>query len=72
MSGICQHAASGCDYPVGDCADLCATTDGQYADLLAHLGTCPVKSPAKREQTASQAREHLVEDLIEANGDAPW
>ena len=27
---------------------------------------------AKREQTASQAREHLVEDLIEANGEAPW
>ncbi len=51
---------------------MTSTTDNQYADLLARLGTYPVKSPARREQTTSQAREHLVEDLIEANGGAPW
>lgn len=51
---------------------MTSTTDAQYADLLAHLSTYPVKSPAKREQTASQELEHLVEDLIEANGEAPW
>jgi hypothetical protein len=72
MSGICQHAASGCDYPVGDCAGLCATTDGQYADLLARLNAMPAQQPARREQTRTQERRWLLDDLLAENGEATW
>lgn len=48
------------------------TTDTQYADLLARLHAIPAITQPKREQARQQALEHLVEDLIEANGEAPW
>lgn len=51
---------------------MTSTTDNQYADLLARLNAIPAITQPKREQTIQQEREHLVEDLIEANGEAPW
>lgn len=48
------------------------TTDKQYADLLASLKAIPSLQPAKRETTRQKDRERLVEDLIEANGEATW
>lgn len=48
------------------------TTDTQYVDLLVRLNAIPAITQPKREQTRQQEREHLVVDLIEANGEAPW
>lgn len=58
-----------------------STSDREYADLLvrlnaiptlARLGALPRLSPGRRTYTADQERQHLVEDLLEANGEAPW
>lgn len=48
------------------------TTDTQYADLLVRLSAMPAQQPARREQTRQQECVQLVEDLIEANGEAAW
>lgn len=49
-----------------------STSDREYADLLVRLNAVPAQQPARRSQTTAQAREHLVEDLLAANGEAPW
>ena len=49
-----------------------STSDREYADLLARLNAVPAPQPVRRSYTTAQAREHLVEDLLEANGEAPW
>lgn len=49
-----------------------ATTDREYADLLARLATVPAPQPARRTYTRATWRAHLVEDLTAVNGEAPW
>lgn len=48
------------------------TTDREYADLLARLQAIPARQPERRSYTQTQEREHLIEDLIEHLGEAPW
>lgn len=48
------------------------TTDKDYADTLARLYAIPATQTQRREVTQDQERAHLVEDLIEANGEATW
>lgn len=48
------------------------TTDRDYADLLARLHAIPAQQPELRTYTQDQERAHLVDDLIEINGEAPW
>lgn len=68
----CKHAASGCDYPTGQCAGLCGTTDNQYADLLVRLNAIPVIATTKREMTRQQEHKWLAEDLLAECGEATW
>ena len=49
-----------------------STTDREYADLLARLAVIPAQQPERRTHTRAQERAHLVEDLIEINGEATW
>lgn len=57
------------------------TTDKDYADLLvrlnaiptlARLGALPRLPPGRRTYTPDQERQHLIEDLLRANGEATW
>ena len=48
------------------------TTDKDYADTLARLYAIPATQPQRREGTQAKELEHLVEDLIKANGEATW
>lgn len=48
------------------------TTDREYADLLARLRAIPAQKSERRTYTQAQERQHLVEDLIAINGEAPW
>jgi hypothetical protein len=48
------------------------TTDRDYADLLARLAAVPAQQPERRTYTKPQERAHLVEDLININGEATW
>ena len=48
------------------------TTDKDYADLLARLNAIPAPQPERRTYTQAQERAQLFEDLLEANGEAPW
>lgn len=49
-----------------------ATSDKDYADLLARLQAVPTQQPERQTYTQDQQRAHLVEDLIEINGEATW
>lgn len=49
-----------------------ATSDRVYADLLARLAAVPAQQPQRPSLTQAQQREHLVEDLLAANGEATW
>lgn len=49
-----------------------ATTDKDYADLLARLNAVPAQQPEKRSLTREQARTWEFEDLLETNGEATW
>jgi hypothetical protein len=49
-----------------------ATTDREYADLLARLAAVPAPQPQRRTYTRATERKHLVEDLVAVNGEAPW
>ena len=48
------------------------TTDREYADLLTRLNAIPAQQPTRRTNTKAQERQHLVEDLINQNGEATW
>lgn len=48
------------------------TSDSDYASLLARLHAIPTAQPQRRTYTRAQEREHLIWDLIEANGEALW
>ena len=49
-----------------------STTDREYAGLLARLNAIPAQQPTRRTYTQAQERQHLVEDLINQNGEATW
>lgn len=60
---------------------MTSTTDKDYADLLARLyaiptlarlGKLPRLAPGRRTYTQDQERQHLIEDLLKANGEATW
>lgn len=48
------------------------TTDREYADLLVRLHAVPAQQPERPSLTQAQQRDRLVEDLLAANGEAPW
>lgn len=48
------------------------TTDRDYANLLVRLAAVPAQQPERRTYTQAQERQHLVDDLIAINGEAPW
>ena len=49
-----------------------ATSDKDYADLLARLAAVPVQQPETHSLTREQARAWEFEDLLDANGEAAW
>ena len=51
---------------------MASTTDTEYADLLARLNAIQALQPERRTYTRAQEQAHLVEDLIEKFGEAPW
>lgn len=51
---------------------MTGTTDCDYDDLLARLHAVPAQQPERPSLTQAQQRDRLVEDLLAANGEAPW
>ncbi len=49
-----------------------STSDRDYADMLVRLAAIPAQQPQRPSLTQARQREHLVEDLLAANGEAPW
>ncbi len=49
-----------------------ATTDKDYADLLARLRAIPAPAPERRTYTREQEQAHLFADLLNEQGESPW